>query len=438
MLYLKQNTAATIVLGPFLDESDLTPETGLTISQADVRLSKNGGAFAQKNDSNACSHMENGYYSCQLDATDTNTLGRLVVAVSESGALPVWKEFMVVPANVYDSLVGGSDKLQTDAVEISGSSTAADTLEANITNLDEASSALLAAIYNIGVAAASAAEVADGCTVSTGTESGDYEDTHALDETYHTITADGGEIDLYYEFTLGDDAVPVDVHVKGRLHEGSSPSGGDSVDIYVYDWTTSSWEQIVPPLGGFVGVANSDSDDDEVRVIPLFPRHKDSSTNKVRVRFAGTSLETNTALYVDQIYLTHTAVLSYSGIASSILANPSNKLETDGDGHAAADVRKVNGDADSAARLALSAKQMIPGTVEATHFTPTTTEFECADITEATDDHFNNRLILWTSGSLAGQVAHITDYTYTANNRAHFTVTQMTEAPSAGDAFVIV
>ena len=138
MLYLKQNTAATIILGPFLDESDLAPETGLTISQADVRLSKNGGAFAQKNDSNACTHMENGYYSCQLNATDTNTLGRLVVAVSESGALPVWKEFMVIPANVYDSLVGGSDKLQTDAVEISGSSAAADALEANISNLDAA------------------------------------------------------------------------------------------------------------------------------------------------------------------------------------------------------------------------------------------------------------------------------------------------------------
>jgi len=136
MLYLKQNTAATVILGPFLDESDLTPETGLTISQADVRLSKNGGSFAQKNDANACTHMENGYYSCQLDATDTNTLGRLVVAVSESGALPVWKEFMVVPANVYDSLVGGSDKLQTDAVEISGSSAAADNVEANIGHLD--------------------------------------------------------------------------------------------------------------------------------------------------------------------------------------------------------------------------------------------------------------------------------------------------------------
>ena len=139
MMLLKQGTAATVVLGPFVDETDgHTAETGLTISQADVRLSKNGGAFAQKNDTNACSHMENGYYSCQLDATDTGTLGRLVVAVSKSGALPVWKEFMVVPANVYDALVGGSDRLEVDAVEISSSSTAADDLESNIGHLDVA------------------------------------------------------------------------------------------------------------------------------------------------------------------------------------------------------------------------------------------------------------------------------------------------------------
>jgi hypothetical protein len=67
-----------------------------------VRLSKNGAAFAQKNDSNAATHMENGYYSCALNTTDTNTLGRLRVAVAESGALPVWQDFTVLPANVFD------------------------------------------------------------------------------------------------------------------------------------------------------------------------------------------------------------------------------------------------------------------------------------------------------------------------------------------------
>jgi len=75
--------------------------------------------------------MENGYYSIPLDATDTGTLGHLVVTVSEAGALPVWREFLVVPANVYDSLVGGTDNLEVDAVAVSGDSAAADNLEAD-------------------------------------------------------------------------------------------------------------------------------------------------------------------------------------------------------------------------------------------------------------------------------------------------------------------
>ena len=119
---LKQSTAATIKIGPFVDSTDgVTAETALTISQADIRLSKNGGAFAQTNNATGATHDENGYYGVPLDTTDTNTLGRLRVAVNESGSLPVWQDFMVVNANVYDSLIGGSDNLQVDTVQIEGS-----------------------------------------------------------------------------------------------------------------------------------------------------------------------------------------------------------------------------------------------------------------------------------------------------------------------------
>ena len=117
-MFLKQSTAATIILGPFVDETDgKTAETSLTIAQADVRLSKNAGAFAQKNDSGSCTHMELGHYSCGLNTTDTNTLGRLRVAVHESGALPVWLDFHILPANVYDSLLS-TDKLQVHVDEM--------------------------------------------------------------------------------------------------------------------------------------------------------------------------------------------------------------------------------------------------------------------------------------------------------------------------------
>lgn len=129
-MWLKQSTAVTVKLGPFVDSTDgVTAETALTISQADIRLSKNGGNIAQTNNATGATHDELGYYDVPLDTTDTNTLGTLRVAVSESGALPVWQDFMVVPANVWYSLFG-SDKLQVDTVEVSGDSSAADNAEA--------------------------------------------------------------------------------------------------------------------------------------------------------------------------------------------------------------------------------------------------------------------------------------------------------------------
>jgi len=118
MTWLKQSTAVTVPVGPFVDSTDgVTAETALTISQADIRLSKNGAAYAQTNNATGATHMENGWYGVPLDTTDTNTLGSLVVAVNESGACPAWRNFMVVPANVWDSMFG-ADKLQVHADEI--------------------------------------------------------------------------------------------------------------------------------------------------------------------------------------------------------------------------------------------------------------------------------------------------------------------------------
>lgn len=117
-LWLKVSTAVTVKMGPFVDSTDgVTAETGLTISQADIRLSKNGGNIAQSNNAAGATHDELGYYDVPLDTTDTGTLGTLRVLISESGALPVWQDFMIVPANVWDSLFG-ADKLQVHADEI--------------------------------------------------------------------------------------------------------------------------------------------------------------------------------------------------------------------------------------------------------------------------------------------------------------------------------
>ena len=126
--WLRQSTAVVLKMGPFVDSTTgYDAETGLTIGQADIQLSKNGGAFAQTSEgSPTTTHDADGWYSIPLTTTDTDTLGRLDVQVTMAGALPVFASYMVVPANVWDSMFG-ADYLQTHAVEM-----AADLITASV------------------------------------------------------------------------------------------------------------------------------------------------------------------------------------------------------------------------------------------------------------------------------------------------------------------
>lgn len=108
---LKYATAASIKLGPFLASTDgITPQTSLTIARANIRLAKEGGAFAQTHNATGATADENGFYTIPLDTTDTNTLGRLRVAVTLSGSLSVWDDFVVLPAAVYTSFIDNTGR----------------------------------------------------------------------------------------------------------------------------------------------------------------------------------------------------------------------------------------------------------------------------------------------------------------------------------------
>lgn len=124
MKFLKQSTAVTPKVGPFLDATDgVTAETALTISQSDCILFKNHGAGAQKNDTGSATHDTGGVYGVPFNTTDINTVGPLKLLINESGALPVWEDWYVLPANVFDSLQG-TDLLQIDLEQIDGSAQA--------------------------------------------------------------------------------------------------------------------------------------------------------------------------------------------------------------------------------------------------------------------------------------------------------------------------
>jgi hypothetical protein len=168
MIQLRAATTVTLAIGPFLDDTDgKTAETALSIAQADVRLSKNGAAFAQKGNATSCTHMENGYYSCPLSTTDTGTVGILKLAVAKSGALPVFIDMMIIPAVVYDSLVEGTDNLQVDLTQIDGLTTAGNNATLNLKKLNIVNSSG-DAIVATGGAAGSGINATGGATSGHG------------------------------------------------------------------------------------------------------------------------------------------------------------------------------------------------------------------------------------------------------------------------------
>lgn len=102
------------------------------------------------------------------------------------------------------------------------------------------------------------------------------------------------------------------------------------------------------------------------------------------------------------------------------------------DGNMKSDALRINGVAAAAAQLAKSAAVIISGAAIAG--TLSTTQMT-TDLTEATDDHYNGRIIIWTSGVLLGQATNITDYTGATKL---LTYTAITEAPTAADTFILV
>jgi hypothetical protein len=148
---LRQSTASQeIPLGYFVDSTDgNTEETGLTIANTDIKLWKAGATTLANKNSGGATHISNGIYYAVLDATDTDTLGPLVVFVHVAGALAVRVECIVLAANVYDSLVAGSDALQVHANEITA-------------GLITAAAIATGAVDADALAADAVAEIADG------------------------------------------------------------------------------------------------------------------------------------------------------------------------------------------------------------------------------------------------------------------------------------
>ncbi len=101
-------------------------------------------------------------------------------------------------------------------------------------------------------------------------------------------------------------------------------------------------------------------------------------------------------------------------------------------GNIKADVLAISTSTDAADKQEAAAEMLITGAAEAGTLS---TIQATTDLTEATNDHYNGRVVIYTSGVLLGQASDITDYN---GADGMLTYPAMTEAPSANDTFVIV
>lgn len=101
-------------------------------------------------------------------------------------------------------------------------------------------------------------------------------------------------------------------------------------------------------------------------------------------------------------------------------------------------VSQVDGSRALGLRLASHISSVVTGKVVAGVLT--VNQFT-ADVAEATNDHFNGRVIVFSTGALLGQATSINSsggYVGFSTTSSKFNVANLTEAPSANDTFIIV
>ena len=116
-MWAKQSTAATLIVGPVLDS------TGAEYTSAvigDLSISKNGGTLTALAAAATLTHIANGQYTLVMTTGNLDTLGRAQITCNKSTYQMPPIGLVVVPAMVFDSLVLGTDVLQSDVTQFGG------------------------------------------------------------------------------------------------------------------------------------------------------------------------------------------------------------------------------------------------------------------------------------------------------------------------------
>ena len=116
-MWAKQSTAATLIVGPILDS------TGAEYTSAvigDLSISKNGSTLTALAAAATLTHIANGQYTLVMTTGNLDTLGRAQITCNKSTYQMPPIGLNIVPAMVFDSLVLGTDVLQSDVTQFGG------------------------------------------------------------------------------------------------------------------------------------------------------------------------------------------------------------------------------------------------------------------------------------------------------------------------------
>ncbi len=140
MFYLKQSTAGQKISVKLVDSVN-GYEAELSITSPTATISKVDGCWATGNDDTWAeiggAGNGKGWYTYQVDATDTATLGKLAIHIEKIGCRDFDDYGYVLPANIYDSWFS-TDKQQVDITQIAGAAvnTASAQIGVNIVSED--------------------------------------------------------------------------------------------------------------------------------------------------------------------------------------------------------------------------------------------------------------------------------------------------------------
>lgn len=424
MRFLRQNTAVIITVGPFYDKTDgVTIETALTITNERITLTADtddnsaptnildnvtGATSGTSNDLNYITGNDAGMMQLELSAANTNRVGRMFLSITDAANhVPVFHEFFVLPQAIYDWLTGVIVPLPANVTTWLGTAAATPTV-AGVPEVD------VTHLVGVAQSATDLKDFADdGYDPSTNKVQG-----VVLTDTVTTYTGNTPQTGDSFarigvagagltNIDLPNQTMDITGNITGNL-SGSVGSVSGAVGSVTAGVTlaASAIQAIWDALTAALTTAGS-----------IGKLLVDNINATISSRASQASVDT-----VDDFLDTEIAAIKAK--TDPMTYTVANQLDSN--------IKGISDDSTAADRLEALMDGILIAQINDAG--ATTTVFIADGFTEATNDHFNGRLITFISGALSGQQTAITDYVGATQT---FTVNALTEAPANNDFFVI-